>query len=298
MFDPAGPIAQSIAAQGRVLVAGAVLLFVLVMGLLAWSLRAPRRAGLGWLVAGGVLLPLAVLVPLAVDSIRRASRIAAPDEPPALLVTVNARMWWWELRYADHAGRGDVFTANELHLPVGRRVRLALASEDVIHSLWIPALAGKMDHVPGRILHLDVQADREGRYVGRCAEFCGPAHAQMSLVVVAQPPEAFDRWLAGQREPPRIDAAVAARGERAFREHGCAACHRVPGLSDARFGPDLGRVGARLTLGAGRLPNGEDELRAWIAGVQTLKPGARMPSYDHLDDDSLDALAAWLAARR
>lgn len=300
MFETASAAARSIAWQGGVLIALAVLLFALVMGVLAWSMRGRRRASRGWIVAGGVLLPIVVLLPLAIDSLARSARIAKAgrEDPPALLVTVTARMWWWELRYADPAGGADVFSANELRLPLGRPVRLALASEDVIHSLWIPALAGKLDHVPGRILHLDLTPDREGRFSGRCAEYCGVAHTQMALEVVVEAPEAFDRWLARQRHAPAIEAALAARGEQAFRAHGCASCHRVQGLSDARFGPDLSRVGERATLGAGRLPNGEAALREWIAGVQTLKPGARMPSYAHLDPASLDALAAWLAAHR
>jgi len=299
MFDTASTAARSIALQGGVLIALALALFALVMGVLWWSLRGPGRAGRGWIVGGGLLLPLAVLLPLAIDSLVRSARIAeAARVAPALVVTVTAHMWWWELRYADASGGDHVLSANELRLPRGRPVRLALASEDVIHSLWIPALGGKLDHVPGRILHMDLLPEQEGRFSGRCAEYCGIAHTLMTLQVVVEPPEAFDRWLARQRSPPVIDTAVAARGERAFRAHGCVACHRVPGLSDARFGPDLGRVGERAMLGAGRLPNGEAALREWIAGVQTLKPGARMPSYAHLDPESLDALAAWLAARR
>jgi cytochrome c oxidase subunit II len=295
VLAPAGPAAQSIALQTVWLFAGGTLLFVLVMTLLALAMRRGGRSlrPRAWLLGGGVVLPLVVLAPLLVDSVRRSAALDAAAPADALLVGVGARMWWWELRYADPDGGPEILAANELHVPVGRTVRLALASDDVIHSLWVPALAGKMDLVPGRIQHLQLRADRPGVYLGACAEFCGEQHTRMGFRIIAMPAAEFDRWLQQQRAQAAAHQAV---GRDAFVAAGCAVCHRVSGVSEGRFGPDLSHVASRQTLGAGRLPNDEAALRQWIVDVQRLKPGARMPSFTHLDDATLAALTTYLAS--
>jgi len=300
-LDAAGPVAASIHTLAHALFIGGALLFVAVMALLMLALlRAPRRIrDRRWLLGGGVALPLLVLLPLLADSVRRADALTAPPPHDALLVGVTARMWWWELRYADPAGGPDIVTANELHLPVGRAVRLSLSSADVIHSLWVPQLAGKMDLVPGRQLHWVWSASRSGVFDGVCAEYCGEQHSRMALRVVASEPARFDAWLQQQRAPARAPAEARARaGQEAFLGSGCAACHRIAGVSDGRLGPDLSHLASRATLGAMRLPNNEQTLRLWIADVQTLKTGAHMPSFKHLDPTTVAALAAYLAGLR
>jgi cytochrome c oxidase subunit 2 len=306
LIDPAGAEARLQAPLHWTLVGGAALLFALVMLLLALALsgrlrRVPTRA---WLVGGGLALPLAVLSALQVANLSHMAALAAAPPPGAMVISVSGRLWWWELRVQVPGGDAAVVAANELVLPVGRTVRLALASDDVIHSVWIPALAGKVDLIPGRINHLVVRAEREGRWRGPCAEFCGGGHATMVLDVVALAPSAFDAWLAAQRADATAPRdAAAARGLARFRAERCDVCHAVRGLvqpvlGGAHGGPDLTHLASRATLGAGALPNEAAGLRAWIADASRFKPGVRMPAYAHLDADALDDLAAWLGTLR
>ncbi|HUG38359.1 MAG TPA: cytochrome c oxidase subunit II, partial [Candidatus Limnocylindrales bacterium] len=191
---------------------------------------------------------------------------------------VRGQQWWWEFEY--DGGTHAMRTANELHVPTGRRVVLRLRAHDVIHSLWVPALQGKLDVIPGKTNVTWLQADHPGVYRGQCAEYCGIQHAQMAFLVVAQPPEEFDAWLRAQRQPavpPADDEAR--RGERLFVDRGCASCHTIRGSLAffGRFGPDLTHVASRRTLAAGVLDNSRDALARWVANPQGLKPGARMP---------------------
>jgi cytochrome c oxidase subunit 2 len=205
-----------------------------------------------------------------------------PVPPPgALVVAVTGHLWWWDVSYRDAATGAEIRTANEIRIPTGRPVYLALDSADVIHSFWVPELAGKMDMVPGRLQHLLVSAERWGIFRGQCAEFCGEQHARMALHVVAVAPAAFDRWLAAQAGPARAPATPRQEaGRDAFLANRCDACHAVRGLTaDARLGPDLTHVGGRMHLAAGTLPNTGQGRAAWIAHVQSVKSGARMPSY-------------------
>lgn len=303
MLQPAGAAAHAIAQVSWVLIVGGLAIFLLVMALLGWALRGGPRTvqPRWWLVGGGVLFPAVVLVALFIYSVRLAPPWRPVPPPGALVVTVTGRMWWWDVRYQDEHGRTAFATANEIRIPAGRPVYLALASSDVIHSFWVPALAGKMDMVPGRLQHLLVQADRPGRYRGQCAEYCGEQHALMALEVVAEPPEAFDAWHRHQASPAAAPATPRqAQGRELFLAHRCDACHAVRGIGTQPAGhaPDLTHVGGRLRLGAGTLANDSRSLARWVRHVQQVKPGARMPSYGSLDDEQLGALAEWLGSLR
>jgi cytochrome c oxidase subunit 2 len=302
VLQAAGEAARQIQTVSWVLFVGALLIFAGVMALLAWSLR--QRAGKAsrrlWIVGGGLLFPGVVLAALFAWQLPM-SPVWKPVPPPdALVVTVTGRMWWWDVRYRDPATGADVFTANEIRVPVGRPVYLALASTDVIHSFWVPQLAGKLDMVPGRVQHLLLSADQPGTYRGQCAEFCGEQHARMALHVVALEPAAFDAWLAAQAAPAAAQVTPRqALGRQAFLANRCDACHSVRGVGgDSRLGPDLTHVGSRLHLAAGTLPNTQQGRERWIAHVQEVKTGARMPSYDRLDGETLGAIADWLGALR
>jgi cytochrome c oxidase subunit 2 len=302
VLQAAGEAARAITTVSWVLFGGGLAIFAGVMLLLAWAWRRPAtpvRAG-RWLWGGGVLFPVVVLAALFAWTLPL-SPVWKPVPPPgALVVAVHARMWWWEVRYRDPATGADIFGANEIRIPAGRPVYLALSSEDVIHSFWVPALAGKMDMVPGRLQHLLLSADQPGAWRGQCAEFCGEQHARMALHVVALAPAAFDAWLAAQALPAAPPASPRqARGRDAFLAHRCNACHTVQGLSaESRAGPDLTHVGSRLHLAAGTLANTPAGRAEWIAHVQRVKAGARMPSYDRLDSETLGAIAEWLGALR
>lgn len=310
VLAPAGAEAAALHDLTVVLLVGGTIILAGTLLLLALALRrGPRRAvaAAWWIAGGGVVLPVVVLAVLLGYS---TARTAGLDRPPAdspLQVTVTGRLWWWEVRYRDPDGGPDVVLANELRLPVGRPARIALVSADAIHSFWVPQLGGKRDLVPGRVNHLVVTPTQRGTFRGFCAEYCGEQHARMGLQVVALPPPEFVHWLAAQARPARAAAVDApgelARGRAAFTEHGCVQCHAVRGLAgsparpaagDAPLGPDLTHVASRLSLGAGTLPNTGGAMKRWLVEVQRLKPGARMPSYAHLDAATQDDLAHWL----
>jgi cytochrome c oxidase subunit II len=304
VLDPYGAQAGRIAGLSWLLLGGGAAVFILVMGLLAWALFAPARLKAAmrsrrFVLLGGVAFPVLTLAALLLHSMGVSRALVLPREARPLRIEVVARQYWWEVRYPD-AGDGAV-TANEIRLPVGREVELTLLSADVIHSLWLPNLHGKMDMVPGRANRQRLTAERAGVLRGQCAEFCGLQHSLMAFWAVVQEPAEFDAWLARQREPvPPPAGPGAARGMRVFGEAGCGACHAVRGTAwQGRLGPDLSRVGSRLSLAAGALENHRGTLAGWIAGAQDIKPGNSMPAYGRaLGGEDLLALAAWLEGLR
>ena len=280
--------------------AAAILALVLALALYALVARPQRRHGIYervLVLGGGLALPLVVLTALLVYSVFVGNAITRPESgTDALHIDVVGHQWWWAVRYRNAEGEMDFATANELHVPVGRRVEVTVSTADVIHSFWIPALAGKIDMIPGRRNRVRFTADQAGVYRGQCAEFCGAHHAVMAFHVIVESPEAFAAWQAQQREPAATpDDPLPARGREAFMEQGCLACHTIRGTAAAgRTGPDLTHVGSRRALAAGALPNDADALVRWIAHNQEIKPGNAMPSFAHLDDATLRALAAYL----
>ena len=190
-----------------------------------------RRLVRRWIVGGGLVFPGVVLAALLAHTAARTVALddALPGAEP--VISVTAHSWWWQVRYRTPAG-SDVVLANEVHVPAGRPVTLGLASADVIHSFWVPQLAGKIDMVPGRVHRLRLQADRPGVYRGQCAEFCGAQHARMALLVVAHEPADYERWLAAQARPAAVPAdAQAERGRAVFEAQRCSACHTVRGVA-------------------------------------------------------------------
>ncbi len=205
-------------------------------------------------------------------------------------------MWWWEVRYVDSATGREVVSANEIHIPAGRSAYVGITTADVLHSLWIPALNGKMDAIPGRVTGLTLHAARPGVYRGQCAEYCGEQHARMALHVVAHAPQQFDQWFAAQAADARAPAtALAVRGREAFVQQRCVSCHTVRGVATGLgLGPDLTHVGSRMHIAAGTLRNHRGSLAGWIADPQAFKPGVRMPAATDLDGDTVQAIAAYL----
>lgn len=252
-------------------------------------------AGRRWLLTGGVALPVVLVSVVLVVTVTTLRASADRSEDAALTVDVIGHRWWWEVRYPDH----DIVTANEVHVPAGRTVELRLRSADVIHSFWVPALAGKLDLLPERTNTLWLDATEPGRYQGHCAEFCGVQHANMGLVVVAHDASGFDAWVLGQRAPssdPLTDGAR--RGAELFVTEGCARCHAVrgtPAVGD--LGPDLTHLGSRDSIGAGVLDNTLPDLRAWITDPHSVKDGVLMPDLQ-IDGDDVDALLEYLEGLR
>jgi cytochrome c oxidase subunit 2 len=298
VLHPAGADAAIISQFAWVLFGIGALIFVAVMVLLLLSLRRqerPVRPAL-WIAGAGVAFPVVVLTALLAWSTWRSAELAPQSSHKAMTISVTAKMWWWEVRYRDPRTGREIVTANEIHIPAGTPVYLGLNASDVIHSLWVPNLAGKRDMIPGRVTGLTLRADQPGVYRGQCAEYCGAQHAKMALHVVASKPEEFDAWLARQALPAKAaDTPELARGRAAFLEQRCQACHTIRGVADgARLGPDLTHVGSRMRIGAGTLRTHRGALAGWIADPQAIKPGARMPAASDIDGETLSALAAYL----
>jgi cytochrome c oxidase subunit 2 len=303
VLDPAGPYSEPVTTLAWALFIGGGLIFLIVLAALAAALfgSARTKARLGgekmiWI--GGFAFPLVVLTALLIWGLSLTSSLSAArvtgDE---LRVRITGEMWWWRIAYLDDRGRAVLEDANELHIPVGRKILLELESADVIHSFWIPRLGGKMDMIPGRTNRLLIEADRPGVYKGQCAEYCGGPHALMGFIVVAHAPDDFARWRASRR--PALTGAEQARGKELFLSSGCAACHTIRGTpANGLAGPDLTHVGSRRTLGAGILPNNPGTMAGWIADAQAIKPGNRMPAYHQFTGEELRALAAYMSARK
>lgn len=266
-----------------------------------------ERLGVRWMIGAGVVFPVVVLTALLLVTLptlgaltpgREASGRAAGGDAAAT-IEVTGRQWWWEVRYLDDEPSRIVMTANELHVPVGRRVRVLLRTDDVIHSFWVPGLHGKTDMIPGRTNVMWLQADSAGVYRGQCAEFCGVQHAKMAFVVVADPPAEYERWLARQREPAALPATAAGvRAQEAFLQSGCVVCHTVRGTpARGSVGPDLTHLASRRTLAAGVLPLNLGNLHGWIADPQSLKPGSHMPAIP-MGAEELHLIASYLAGLR
>lgn len=311
MLDPRGREAGWIARLWWGMFAVAMTIFAVYLVLLAiglfpqWFGRRDRPPALDdtyLIVGGGVILPVVVFIGLSVATVLGGRTLSipqqrAPDEP---FIEVTGHQWWWQVRYPGDGPHEAFTTANEVHVPVGTPVRIAVTTADVIHSFWVPNLHGKIDLVPGRTNVIRITAEEPGTYRGQCAQFCGAQHARMGLFVVAHPPDAYEAWLERQRQPARApDDSFLERGRRAFLQGGCTFCHTVRGVApgattSAEAGPDLTHVGSRRSIGAGMFRPTRGNLQAWIVDNQNLKPGNHMPEYNHFSATDLRALAAYL----
>jgi cytochrome c oxidase subunit 2 len=288
-------------------------MYALVMLFLGWALWRARRKLAGEPIAEGRLSPaeqplqrvlfgwggliVAGLFLLAAGSFLVDRRLAHAETAQAVRIRVTGQQWWWKVEYQDPRTDRQVVTANELRLPVGRPAVIELVADDVIHSFWIPNLAGKQDLIPGRTNQLVLNPRRTGVFRGQCAEFCGLQHAQMALDAVVDRPEAFEAWRQAQLKPAATPTSPAqVRGQQVFMRSACASCHQITGTDAAgQTGPDLTHVAGRRRIAAGSLPNGPPGLLAWLHDTQDLKPGAQMPEVA-LSRDDLDDLVAYLAS--
>ncbi|MDQ2802161.1 MAG: cytochrome c oxidase subunit II [Pseudomonadota bacterium] len=279
--------------------------------------------GLAWVYIGMPLTLVALIVALFWAMLVMA-RIDRPATPPTLAITVTARQWWWQVDYPAAAGGRAFETANEIHIPTGQPVLVKLRGADVIHSFWVPALAGKTDTIPGHQNVTWLQADQPGIYRGQCTEYCGAQHAHMGFLVIADSPEIFAAWQRNHerlatRVPaeaataPQKEAAVykaqrsplvAGQGEAIFVDH-CSMCHAIDGTAAQGYrggdrglhGPNLTHLMDRRTLAAVTLTNNTNNLAGWISDPEAQKPGVLMPT-THLSGPELQAVVAYLKAQR
>ncbi len=239
---------------------------------------------------GGVIFPILVLIALWVLTLRDIRAISA-TRASALTVAVTGHDWWWEVRYP----KQNIVTANDIHIPTGQAVKVLLITDDVLHSFWVPQLAGKTDLIAGKTNVMWLQADRPGVYRGQCAEYCGLQHAHMAFYVIAHPPAEFRSWVAQETTAPASSAAPnLAHGEEVFTTTSCGACHSIRGTTaTGTDGPDLTHFGSRLSIGAGTVPNTRGNLAGWIIDSQSIKPGNLMPPIQ-LSPSDLQALIDYL----
>jgi cytochrome c oxidase subunit 2 len=306
---PAGPIARDIGNLWTLVFYMAVAVFFLVEGAIVYALirfrhkkgddELPKqthgntRLEIGWTIA-----PALILAVLAVPTLSGIFALAR-ERPNSLQIEVTGQQWWWRYEYKD----SKVVTANELHIPINRPVRLALKSGDIIHSYWVPALAGKQDVVPARVNHLTIQADRVGEFQGTCVEFCGLSHANMRLKVFAHTPADFDRWVKEQQAGPATPSgALAMKGLKVLEGQQCVSCHTIRGTKAAgTTAPDLTHFASRTTFAGGIFARNEENLKDWLTDAPAQKPGSKMPAgvaTMGLSQDDITALIAYLQSLR
>ncbi len=249
-----------------------------------------RTALIGW-----TALTFIGLTALTVASFLTDRSNASVAENPWLTLKITGKQWWWDVEYTTQDASRTIRTANEIHLPVGVPVEVSLQASDVIHSLWIPNLAGKQDLIPGRVTDIQLLPRKIGTYRGQCAEFCGIQHTHMALDVTVESKADFEKWVAAQQRvafAPTTPLQLA--GYRYFTTRECSACHNVTGTpASGTVGPDLTHFASRRSIGAGTLPMNTGNLYGWVADPQSQKPGNHMPTIG-LEPNDLHAVVAYL----
>jgi cytochrome c oxidase subunit II len=322
-LDPAGPYAQGPHDLIIPVMIIALVVFVLVQGLIVYSswryreredddgslpvqVHGNTRLEIVWTV-----IPAVILAIIAVPTVQMIFETMEEPEEEHLSVEVIGHRWWFEYYYPDF----DIYTANELVIPAGTPVRLEMTAADqarspdrgVIHSFWIPALAGKQDLVPGQLTTLNLQADEPGRYLGQCAEYCGLSHVNMRARAVAYDEADWQTWIDEQTTPADVpdDGTLEAEGRELFHDLGerpaCASCHQAweDGNRNPGQGPDLTHLMSREEFAGAIVDLDEENLRQWLEDPDSIKPmqyevnGIGMPDLD-LSEDELDALVAYL----
>ena len=303
---PAGVHAQHLDTLWHIMLWTCGVMYVLVLGFVTFALlrawKAPptdesaHSQGLKRALYVWIAIIAAGLFGLTMSSflIDRAILNAATEPQVSLRVTAN--QWWWEVEYTGDPAR-QIRTANEIHLPVNAQVHVELASNDVIHSFWVPNLHGKLDLIPGRVNEIRLQPLQTGVFRGFCAEFCGTQHAKMNFEVVVDSQDAFNTWADHQLSSAATPASPEAQeGQRVFMASACNMCHAIAGTdAQGTVGPDLSHFASRRWLAAGTLPNTRENLRHWLENPQQVKPGNHMPVVQ-LDSQQLDALVAYIGS--
>lgn len=299
---PAGPHAATLADLWWLLFGMASAVFIGVMTYLVYALFRSRKASVKnagappshprSVVWGGIVMPAIVLTIVFTATVRTLWALSTPEQESPLTIHVAGKQWWWQVRYTDY----QFETANEIHVPVGQPVQIKLTSDNVIHSFWVPQLHGKLDLVPGYANTIWIEADTPGEYRGLCAEFCGIQHANMMFLVIAQPQEEFEAWVAAQQRPAALPQdELTQQGLDLFLGANCIECHTVRGThATGNLGPDLTHLASRRTLASALMENNIGNLGGWIANPQHSKPGNLMPPADELNGEQLQALLAYL----
>lgn len=296
-LQPAGPIADTESGLFWWVVLGvSTVVFVLVTTWLLISIvRFRDRPGapearqtpgnnkveLAWTIAPAILLfivlgfTISTMFKLDTPHNRQGQQV-----PITLHVTAIGHQWWWEFVYPDQ----KIVTADEMYIPTGQAVEVTLLSDNVIHSFWVPAIAGKVDVIPGHQNQMWMLADKGGTYRGECAEYCGNQHAHMDFSVVAVSSDAFNTWVTGQQAQTTklVQGDPNYQGQQVFLTSGCVGCHNIDGTTAPgnKIGPNLTHFGSRQWIAGEVLSNTPANLANWILHAQDVKPDVDMPSFD------------------
>jgi cytochrome c oxidase subunit II len=276
------------------------------------------------------ILPAVILAGVAVPTVATIFDLARDPDPGTMRVDVLGHQWWWEFSYLND----DITTANELHIPTGEPIYLRLCGvglagtpeskvpspsecqpgapegaqpagvgDAVVHSFWVPELAGTIDVVPGQTNFLWIEADEPGTYEGQCKEFCGLSHAYMKFTVVAHAPDDFAQWVQDQQAPaaPPEPGSPAAAGAEVFASR-CTACHTVDGLVDAQgeavrgsnAAPNLTHFMSRTCFRGCTMPINPANLERWLRNPQAVEAGSWMVLNPPLTEQEIDDLIAFL----
>jgi cytochrome c oxidase subunit 2 len=315
---PRGPVASDQKALFYPAFWIAVVIFFLVEGLLVYAVihfrhrrthpddrlvkqvHGNTRIEIAWTLAPTLLLAI-----LAIPTVATIYNLEPKRTSDSLQVNVVGHQWWWEFQYTDYPDNNTpskfVTTANELHIPVGRRVNITLKSVDVIHAFFVPSLAGQLDAVPGHNNQMWIQADQTGTYLGQCTQFCGASHAFMRFRVIAD--DNFDGWIAAQKAPPVAPTGDTQAGAQLFAQMtfnnpghkagACYGCHTINGVSQGNVGPNLTHFASRTTFAGSTLDNTPENVAKWLRDPQAVKPDAIMPNLG-LSDQQINDLVAYL----
>jgi cytochrome c oxidase subunit II len=214
---------------------------------------------------GWTIVPALILAVVAVPTIATIFDLAKkPTGPDVLQVTVSGKQWWWQFEVPKQPlNDKKIVTSTELHIPVGTKVYLSQVSDNVIHSFWVPELAGKKDVVPGRVNHNTIEADKPGTFLGACAEYCGLSHADMRFRVIAEPMDKWKAWLADQQGGP----AQSWDGEikqLTATKYACTNCHVFDDSSKSTGRPNLTHLASRSTFAGGTYAVNRKNLTNWV----------------------------------
>ncbi len=309
-IDPAGPQAQNISWLWWLFFIVCSVVFVIVMITVLLSLRRrtveatspvieppleQERKRRNVVISAVTITVIILFVFLIASYSAGRSMTAELEHKNGLNVELTGHQWWWEVRYDDVDASNIFTTANEIHIPVGVPVTFSLKAADVIHSFWVPNLAGKKDLIPGKINTIWLQADKPGVYRGQCAEYCGLQHARMALWIVAEPQEQFNAWRQNQTQTSVTPASDSQkRGQQVFLTSTCVMCHAINGTpAGSNIGPNLTHVASRNMIAAATLVNTREHLAQWIKDSQSYKPGNKMPQ-NNLSDADLQSLVDYL----
>ena len=331
-FDPKGPIARDQGYLFEILFWAMAAVFVVVQtGLVYTIIRYRRKSenelpkqvhGHDKLEIAWTIAPIFVLAAVAIPTVSMIfEHDDIPTNKPKIEVIAEGYQWWWGFEYTDE--NINVITANELHIPTDTVINVSLKSENVIHSFWIPKLAGKMDLVPNNNNSMWFIADEPGEYYAQCAEYCGTSHANMKFKVYVHDQAGFDEWVENEQKSANASliectsadancSGLAAKGAYIFANKKfsgvikgqqvdnqmCAACHTVAGMKiRGNAGPVLTHIASRTTIASGIYDNTEENLTSWITDPKNMKPGVYMPTLNFEEGD-VEALVAYLQTLR